>query len=909
MAQQSADQRRTDGSGTGRTTEGELRAIIEALGKRELQLAQAQRIAHIGSWEWDIAPDRVAWSDELYRVFGVAGDSGPYDYSGYVSLIHPDDRDQAEAEIACALAEGTAFEHEHRILRPDGSVRIVHCHGEVVRDDEGVAQQMFGTCQDVTDRRRLEEDSARFWSLSLDLLTIVDAEGRIEAVNPAHRQLLGYEAGDLEGRLFAELVHPEDRARSLEKLERLVGGGPETADYEVRVRAKDGSYRTLLASARYSAQQGLVYAAAKDVTERRRAEAQVELERELAVAIGEASSFEGALGLALCVICERTGWVIGQAWMPAEHGSHLECSSPWHSQLERLEPFRRRSEEMTFGPGEGLPGRTWSAKRSIWMADVRADPGFVRSQIAREVGIGAGLGVPVLAGDEVVAVLEFFVPEPCAEDEQLVGLVSAAAAQLGFLVRRKQAQEALRTSEERFRLMLENVRDYAILMLDPSGHVASWNPSAQRITGYSADEIVGYHISRFYMHEDVAVGEADRDLERAMEAGRSEQSGWRVRKDGLQYWATVVITALRDDAGELRGFSYVTHDRSEQKQAEEELQRLSAIVENSDDAIIGTTPERSIITSWNRGAERLFGYSAREMIGRPVTMIVPPEELAALSTALDGLRAGKRIDQVEVEVLRRNDSRVDVSLTISPIRRMTGELSGVSLIARDITERKRSQRTLEQALGTYLDADVAEHILRHGPSLAGEEVDVSMMFVDIRDFTAFAERFEPAEVVETLNQLFELAVPIIEEHGGHVDKFVGDGLLAVFGTPQPEPRHACHALMAALEIERAAGERFQGDLEIGIGVDSGRVVAGNVGGGGRLDFTVIGSAVNTASRVEAATRETGDTLLITEATARRAGDCGVVLEKRSNILLKGKGRTVPLYAVLGSPSERDDERP
>jgi PAS domain S-box-containing protein len=908
MAREIADQDTTNGPAKRHTTEQELRTIIEELGKRGLQLAQAQRIAQIGSWEWEVGPDRISWSDELYRIFGVEGESAPSGYEDYVSLVHPDDRDQVEAEIACAVAEGTAFEFEHRIVRPDADVRIVHCHGEVVRNADGVVQRMFGTCQDVSERRRLEEDSARFWTMSLDLLTIVDANGRIEAVNPAHRQLLGYEADDLEGRPFAEFVHPEDRARSLDKLSTLVAGGPEVTDFEVRVRASDGGYRTLLCGARYSALQGLVYCAAKDVTDRRRAQAQVALERELAVAIGEASDFEAAIGLTLRVICERTGWVFGQAWMPAGGGSHLECSSPWHTQLERLEPFRRRSEAMTFGPGEGLPGRTWSTKRAIWMADVRSDQGFVRSQIAREVGLGAGLGVPVLAGEEVVAVLEFFVPEPGGEDERLVALVSAAAAQLGFLMRRKQAQEALRTSEERFRLMVENVRDYAIVMLDASGHVASWNPGAGRITGYHADEIVGYHISRFYTAEDVESGEADVQLERAKAEGRCEQSGWRVRKDGLLYWATVVITALRDDAGELRGYSYVTHDMSEQKQTESELRRLSAIVENSDDAIIGTTPDRTIVTSWNRGAERLFGHTARDMIGRPVTTVVPAEEMPALAEALEGVRAGKRIDHVEMQVLRRNDSRVDVSLTISPIRYLTGELIGVSLIARDITERKRSQRSLEQALGTYLDPDVAEHILKYGPSLAGEEVDVTMMFVDIRDFTAFAERFDPAEVVDTLNQLFELAVPIIEAHGGHVDKFVGDGLLAVFGTPQPEPRHACQGLQAALEIERAARERFQGDLEIGIGVDSGRVVAGNVGGGGRLDFTVIGSAVNTAARVEAATRETGDTLLITEATAERARDCDVTLEERSNIHLKGKSRPVLLYAVLGPQSERDDDR-
>ena len=141
---------------------------------------------------------------------------------------------------------------------------------------------------------------------------------------------------------------------------------------------------------------------------------------------------------------------------------------------------------------------------------------------------------------------------------------------------------------------------------------------------------------------------------------------------------------------------------------------------------------------------------------------------------------------------------------MAPIRDADGEVSGVSATARDISDRKLAQHSMEQALGTYLDRDVAEHILREGPSLKPREVDVTMMFVDIRGFTSFAERFAPREVVQTLNCLFELAVPIITERGGHVDKFVGDGLLAVFGAPAPQDDHADCAVEAALEIARVA---------------------------------------------------------------------------------------------------------
>src|SRR5205085_1013391 len=131
-------------------------------------------------------------------------------------------------------------------------------------------------------------------------------------------------------------------------------------------------------------------------------------------------------------------------------------------------------------------------------------------------------------------------------------------------------------------------------------------------------------------------------------------------------------------------------------------------------------------------------------------------------------------------------------------------------------------------------------ILSSGTSLAGEEVEVTAMFIDIRDFTGFAERASAREVVATINRLFERIVPIIHEHGGHVNKFVGDGLLAVFGAPRRQPDHADQALAAALGIEQTV----TGELPIGVGVNSGRVIAGNVGGAGRLEFSVIGDAVN-----------------------------------------------------------------
>jgi adenylate cyclase len=216
--------------------------------------------------------------------------------------------------------------------------------------------------------------------------------------------------------------------------------------------------------------------------------------------------------------------------------------------------------------------------------------------------------------------------------------------------------------------------------------------------------------------------------------------------------------------------------------------------------------------------------------------------------------------------------------------------SGFNRMVDGLRERER----IREAFGTYVDPDVADHILKEGTALEGEEVEVTLMFLDVRDFTGFAESRPAKEVVSTLNRLFEIAVPIIRDRGGHIDKFVGDGLLAVFGAPRRASDHAERALSAACEIAAKAERELGDELSIGIGLNSGDVVAGNLGGAGRLEFSVIGDAVNVAARVEEATRETGDTILVSEAT-RQLLEGTHELTPRTGVELKGKSGEVTLY--------------
>ncbi|HEY3944952.1 MAG TPA: adenylate/guanylate cyclase domain-containing protein [Solirubrobacteraceae bacterium] len=222
----------------------------------------------------------------------------------------------------------------------------------------------------------------------------------------------------------------------------------------------------------------------------------------------------------------------------------------------------------------------------------------------------------------------------------------------------------------------------------------------------------------------------------------------------------------------------------------------------------------------------------------------------------------------------------------------TGELTA-AFNAMVIGLREREQ--LREAFGAFVDPALTDRVLAEGTDLRGEEIEASILFLDVRGFTEFAEREAAREVVACLNELYGAVVPVIERHGGHANKFVGDGLLAVFGAPERHADHAARALAAACDIARLVREGVGGELRVGLGVNSGRVVVGTIGGGRRRDFTVIGDPVNTAARVEAATRLTGDDILITESTLRALGSSGDDFEERPSVPLRGKAATVRLY--------------
>jgi PAS domain S-box-containing protein len=294
----------------------------------------------------------------------------------------------------------------------------------------------------------------------------------------------------------------------------------------------------------------------------------------------------------------------------------------------------------------------------------------------------------------------------------------------------RQTQEILRESEERFQLLVEGVKDYAIFMLDAEGRVTTWNPGAQRIKGYEAEEIIGEHFSIFYTDEDVERGYPDEVLHLAAADGHYEEEGIRVRKDGSTFWANIVITALRDDAGNLRGFAKVTRDITERKQIERALieseQQFRQLFENSADALF-VHDEQGRFVDCNVQACRVLGYTREELLERTVADVTArliseaehreKKGKTLWERALRGV-PGRIVGFDENELVRKDGSTFPVEVGVGAI-----EYGGQRMIfasARDISDRKRVEDKLRHSLGLLLALREAGHVL--GSTLESEEV-------------------------------------------------------------------------------------------------------------------------------------------------------------------------------------------
>jgi PAS domain S-box-containing protein len=289
------------------------------------------------------------------------------------------------------------------------------------------------------------------------------------------------------------------------------------------------------------------------------------------------------------------------------------------------------------------------------------------------------------------------------------------SAQQQAEARRGEAQrhaESLRESEDRFRSLLEGVRDYAIVMLDAEGRVASWNTGARRITGWDEVQIVGQHFSRFFPEDEVAADEPRRALEEAVRTGRSEHQGWRVRQDGSRFWADVVLTAVRDERGRLRGFWDIARDITDRREVEQAMRASEAkfrrLLEAAPDGMV-IVDEHGRIGLANAQAQKVFGYTEAELLGQGVEILVPQAQRRTHAEHRRGYFRDARTRPMGAGLdlwgVRKDGAMFPVEISLSPMQTEDGLL--VISAIRDITERRETEARI-RALNEDLQRRIAE---------------------------------------------------------------------------------------------------------------------------------------------------------------------------------------------------------
>lgn len=674
-------------------------------------ISEIERIAHLGSWIWDIPSNTVTWSEELYNIYGLSPEEFDASFEGFLARVHPEDREHTQKIISTAGEDLSAFVFEQRINRPNGELRHLLVRGEVLRNRQGEPIRMIGTSQDITERVASQEAlRAREALLSAAvsgaplILFIIDSEGIIQlSMGKSLSDLLaGQESQSraLTGRSIHS-VFGDKFPKIVESYERAFQG----ASVIVVIESEDRVFEARFEPMRE--ESGLitgVIGLALDVTEQKRSEAKLrnqtmanQLLKEIATASNEAHSVESAFKYALLKVCEYAGWSVGHVYFVDQQTPDLLTSADiWAmDKKDRYAAFRQATKSISFSQEDGLIGKVYAGKEPILLADLSRAKDFLRGQAALEIGLTAVYAFPVFLSDEPVAVMEFYAAHEVEPNDDILEIMQNVGTMLGRVIERNRAGESLQESEERYRLLVESVQDYAIFSLDPEGYITSWNAGAEKIKGYAAEEILGEHFSTFYLPEDRERGLPEFNLAHARDLGRFEQEGWRVRKDGSHLWANVVITPLYDEDGELIGYSKVVRDLTRRREAYQALQeseaRFRTIFENAGMGIELVDLEGRLLAV-NPAIREIFGHSQEETYAELSASTNQLVNVTTNSTHFKRLTQGT-IDSYTLErpFKHKNGEIIWLHLTVSLVRDAENKPLYVVAMVEDITERRQME--------------------------------------------------------------------------------------------------------------------------------------------------------------------------------------------------------------------------
>lgn len=551
---------------------------------------------------------------------------------------------------------------------------------------------------------RLEESRARLratYKNAVEGIFQAAPDGRLLAANLALSQMYGHKSpeqliasvGDLGGQLGVEPAQRDALIAALQKEDVI-------SDFEAAVTRADG--RTIWIRENVHAVRDdagvLLYleGTVEDISDRWWSEQRRRLQFATSRIIENSATVAEARPLILQTTCELLGWDMAAIW-DVDSADGVLCSvEVSHEPDIDLTQFRERACGRTFMPGAGLAGKVWQSGEPAWEEDIRGSDALPSALLALENGMESAFGVPVKVHGEVRHVVEFFSPRISLPDPEILQTLGVIADQLGHLIERKSAEEELRKSEVRKAAILHAALD-CIISFEEHGRIVEFNPAAEAAFGFTQEEAIGRDIAELILPESLHRHERN-GMSFYNAAHSSPLIGKRMevialRQDGRGFPVEVAVSRVRIDGSPL--FTAYMRDLTDRKSAERVVSELAAVVSNSNDAIIGASIDGTI-RSWNAGAERIYGYTSSEAIGRPIHFLLPPERLDEFPRMIAMIAMGECLVNYETMRVCSDGRKINVSLTDSPIRD-AGKITGLSSIARDITERKRMEEELLQS--------------------------------------------------------------------------------------------------------------------------------------------------------------------------------------------------------------------
>ena len=673
-------------------------------------------------------------------------------------FVHPDYKTlMQDGGIAGQLGEQVKSHYELKIITKNGEARWLDVRTRTI-DFQGKPAVLVSAF-DATSHKQAEEalqESQRILSTLMSNLPGMayrcrnDWHWTLEFISEGCFNLTGYHPADLienQKISFYDITYSDDRERVQQEVETALR---ENRPYqlEYRITTATGEHKWVWEQGRGVFSAGGTQLALEgfitDITERKRAEEEIHLLQTMTQAIGEAPDFRSALHVALSKVCEATGWNFGEAWVKSADGTVLECSTAWcsntqaeeqgsrgktsllsskthsllptphsplptsHSPLPTpLSEFQHQSKAFTFAPSSGLPGRVWASRQPVWVQDVSIEPEtfFTRADLAKGCGLRAGFGVPILANDDVLAVLTFFMFESRQEDRRLVELISAVAAQLGAVIQRKQTEAALRESQRRLASLMDSLPGIVFSCAsDPEWSMTYLSEGCLALTGYTSEELIGNRSLSF----DAITHEKDLPkVLAALEIGVAQKQAYvveyRIRtKSGQEKWLWEKGHGVFDSTGKILGVEGFITDITERKRSEDALRQAEAkyrsIFENASEGIFQSTFDGHYISA-NPALARLYGYSNPDELMERLTDIehqlyVNPDRRAEFIRLL---QENDVVSEFESQIYRKDGRVIWISENTRSVRDTnTGELLYYEGTVEDITEQKLAKEQLRE---------------------------------------------------------------------------------------------------------------------------------------------------------------------------------------------------------------------